>query len=226
MNSTYTRIDVLTDNVKNAFFIKMLTELNTDRNRITATEVNDLKDLRGQSLVTTYDRQMSELFTPVINRTFSILLNGKFFGVMPDSQAHYVAIAKEEDIPLIPDVIADMVLDGKDVFKIQYISPAARIMQAEELQGIERTAMFVGGIAPIAPEALDNIDVDQMVRRFSELSGAPPQVVTSMETMKKLRDAKQAQQDAMIEMQAAQVGAATAKDAGAAVKSVSGAQAA
>lgn len=225
MTSTYKRIEVLTTSVQQAFFIDRLTDLSSDQ-RMTLGEVQIRNELRGQSLSTIYDRQISELFTPLINRTFNILFNRKFFGIMPDSKAHHAAIAQSIEVPLVPDVIADYALAGKEIFKITYTSPAARIMQAEEMMGIEKTALFAGQLAQLNPGVLDNIDMDKMIRRYSELSGASPSTVVSMETMKKLRDAKQKQQQQMMEMQAAQTGAATAKDAGSAAKSMKEAQAA
>jgi len=46
----------------------------------------------------------------------------------------------------------------------------------------------------VAPQALDNIDVDKAVVRLAEISGIPTDIINSTEAVKKMRDLRAQQQ--------------------------------
>lgn len=220
INSTYQRITELARVIEMAFFIDRLTDLQTDRSRITATEVMTLDALRGQSLSLVYARQIAELFTPLIERTFNILFNRGWFGVMPGSDEHLQALALGMPIDVIPELIVNRIQSNREAYKVTYIAPAMRIMQAEELQAIERMLMLAMQAAQLAPSILDNFDFDEIARRIRELTGAPPSTVKSMEVVLQFRKQQAEMQAQQQQMMAEQMQSETAKNVGAAIGSV------
>lgn len=220
MQSTYKRIEELKMAIEEAFFIDQMKDLGNGQTRITAEQARMLYEFRGQNLGTIYSRQISEMLTPLIERTFTILLNKGFFGTVPDSVAHYIALAEQGEIELIPEPIMALIDSGQEAYKVEYISPAKRIMQAEEMMGMERTTQFLTVAQPLNPNIIDNIDFDDMIRRVQERTGSPETIIKSLEEVKKARQAQAEQQQQMMQMQAMAQGAATAKDAGSAVQSI------
>jgi len=219
MQSTYQRITELARIIEMAFFIDRLTDLQTDRSRITATEATMLNDLRGQSLNLVYARQIAELFTPLIERSFNILFNRNFFGYVPHSMDEWEA-AQAMGVETVPQIVLQRIMQNRDAYKVTYIAPAMRIMQAEELQGIERLLMMVMQAAQAAPSILDNIDFDELVRLTRQLTGAPASLIKSMEVVMKFRDEQAKQQAAQQQMMAENMQSETALNAGNAVAAI------
>ena len=186
-------IDKLKDSISEAFMLDRLLDFN-NKTRMTAFEANLRDKFRGESLGTIYKRQETELFTPMLERAFNIMLKRGFLGVQKGSQDELDLIAKGIEPLYIPQAILDRMLDGREFYKIQYVSPAKRIMQAEEAQGILTTFDFAANAMDVAPQALDNIDVDKAVVRLAEISGIPTDIINSTEAVKKMRDLRAQQQ--------------------------------
>lgn len=229
LNSTYARITELKEEIKDAFFIDRLLDFNSEQ-RMQNPEVLLRDRLRGQSLGTIYSRQITELFMPLLERVFSILLGKGLFGVLHGSPEEKALLDAGEIPNYIPDKVQELLRKGQDVYKVTFISPAARIMQAEALQGIQQTVTTATNIAasqiPDAIGVIDNIDLDAVIRQVQELTGAPSVIMRSLDAVKKLRQARQEQQAQLQQMEADKAQAETLKNVGQAAASVGGAQAA
>ena len=159
--------------------------------------------LRGQSLGTFYARQEMEVITPLIKRTFNILLKKGLFGVIQGSYEE-IELLKQGIKPIyIPNNIVQRILGGLDIYELDFISPAKRTMQSEELQGTIETVNLAVGVAPALPEILDNIDGDKMLRRIAKLSGADEDLLKDMETVQALRKARAEQQAQIMQLEQA-----------------------
>lgn len=221
LNSTYARITELREEIKNAFFIDRLLDFNSQQ-RMQNPEVMLRDRLRGQSLGTIYSRQIAELFIPLLERVFNILLRKGIFGVIRGSKEEAALLAAGQTPVYIPDKVAELMLKDKDVYKITFISPAARIMQAEALIGIEHTLTTAANVAGVLPEVLDNIDIDKTIRRVRELTGAPSEMMKSLDAVKKVREARQQQQEAMVKAAAEKEQSETARNVAQSAKAVDG----
>lgn len=203
MQPVYARIGELTEGIRNHFFMDRLTDLNNEK-QMTLGEAQIRNELRGQSLNTTYARQLAEEFTPLLERVFNILFRKGMLGVFRGSEKEAELLAQGGTPTLIPDAIARLIVEGKDVYRIIFISPAARIMQSEELLGIQRTLEFAAGTAQLNPEALDNINMDVMIRRVAELTGAPREMIQATQVVDQLRKQRQQMQQAMMQQEQGQ----------------------
>ena len=107
----------------------------------------------------------------------------------------------------------DILKEAGGEYEIVYDSPMSRMQRAEELVGVQRTMELLSPFAQIDPTVLDIFDRDELARLTAEVSGVPTPVLRSPETIKKLREDRAAQEQQMMELQAAQPLAAAMKDA-------------
>ncbi len=179
----------LTESLSNHFFIDRLLDLNNDT-RMTLGEAQIRNELRAASLGAVYSRQISELFVPMIDRTVALLFELGRLGVEANSieseTLEFLGITPE----IMPTEVAERIAEGKEFFKIKFISPAVRSMQAEQIQGLLATVNFATQATALDPNAADNIDVDATVQKIAELTGAPIEAVHSLEAIEDLRKAK------------------------------------
>jgi len=181
-------IEVLTESVANHFLIDRLLDFNNET-RMTLGEAQIRNRLRNATLGSIFSRQISELFSPLVIRTFNILFAKNQLGVISGSVDETIErdINGKEPV-VIPDAVARLMLAGEDVFRVEYFTPALRIMQAEETEGIIRTFELEAQQLAVRPDIGDNIDGDFGIRRFMELSGAPSEMARAKNVMKQIRD--------------------------------------
>ncbi len=208
---TAARRTELAEIIKNQFFQDRLMDLNNEQ-RMTLGEANIRDRLRGQSLNTVFTRQIGEQLVPLVEGTFNSLLRRGFLGVIRGSKQEAEQIEMGIKPKYIPDIIAQRMLHNREAYRIVFISPAARIMQTEELEGIERLLLSTGNLAAVRPDALDNINVDFIVRRMQELTGAPPESILALDAVKKVRDIRDKQMQAQTQSAGAREGSETLRN--------------
>ena len=193
-------IEKLTEAITNHFMIDRLLDLNNDV-RMTLGEANIRNELRGQSLGSLFTRKKAELFNNLIERTMNILSEAGRLGVVSGSEEEAALIAKGIEPIVIPDDISERMEAGEEVFRIKYISPAERSIRAEEVQGNIAMLEVLNVTVPLQPETIHNVDLDALIRRTSELTGASKEIVTGLDTVKELRAAlnEQASQQVQLE---------------------------
>lgn len=202
LQSSYTHIDTLKETINNHYYLDRLLDFNNEQ-RMTLGEAQLRNALRGQSLGAFYARQENEVITPVIERTFNVLLKRGRLGVIQGSKEEMEQIKRGLTPVYIPEEIVDRMMSGRDVYEITYLSPAKRTMQSEELRGIIETADFAVQVAPANAEILDNIDFDKLIARVAKLSGAPMELIKDSDTVKKIRDARAKQQEELLKVEQA-----------------------
>lgn len=202
MQSTKEHIVYLSESITSKFYIDRLLDLNNEV-RMTLGEAQIRNKIRGDSLSAIFARQELEFFTPLIERSFNIMFGKGLLGVEKGSKEEITAISLGEKPLLIPDEILKRIDAGREAYQIQYMSPAKRMMQAEEVQGIMTTWEFAINSASVAPDLLDNLDPDESIRRISFLTGCPDELVRDSQTVTLIRQFRaQAQaQQAQLEAQ-------------------------
>lgn len=223
LRPTMDRILVLEQRIEEDFFKDRLVDLNNET-RMTAFETNVRNELRSQSLGSIYSQQINELFSRVIERVFNICLHKGLLGVIAGSQQEQDIIAAGGIPVVIPDELVKMMSQGKVMYQVEFISPAARIMRFEELKGISDTVAGVIESFQVNPEIADCINFDVVASKLQELTGAPVSILRSAEDVEKIRKTRAEQQAQAAQMQAAQMQAETAKTGAQAMESASRAQ--
>lgn len=210
LKSTEGRLEQLKQSISDHFLIDRLLDLNNET-EMTLGEVMERQKLRAFVLNPYFTRQYAEVFTPLVHRCFNKSLKSGRLGVLPGSTQHFDALLNDDDVLVIPPEIAAAMLRGKEVYDIEYLTPAVRMMQTQLASGILETWKFMNDVAQTQPEVYDNVDEDKSVQLVGEYRGAPREIFRDAETIGQIRDsrAKQQAQDKQF-----QQGIETAKAAG------------
>jgi hypothetical protein len=104
---------------------------------------------------------------------------------------------------VIPDVVLKAHAAGLDVFDVEYISPAKRFQQAEKLKGLMTANDTIMNMAqlPVFAGMTDSVDIDADVHKIFELSGAPMDVLRTLEQLKVFREANKKQRDSTAQLE-------------------------
>ena len=120
----------------------------------------------------------------------------------------YAQMAAKGMLPEPPEAI-----QGVDL-RINFVSILTQMQRMVGIGQIERTAGFIGNLAGVFPEAVDKLDVDEMIDEYASRAGAPAKMIRTGEMVAQIRNsraqAQQAQQMAE-NMPAVQQGADAAR---------------
>ena len=195
-------LEVLTNQIVSHFFVDRLLDLN-NKTRMTLGEAQIRNEMRAESLGSVYMRQIDECLTPTIKRSIGILVEVGEFGTIQGSEEGIALTAAGKTPVYLPQELVDAQARGEEIYNIEYISPAARILQSEEVRGIMSTWQFAGTFAAVAPEFMIRLNKKWSLERVAELTGATRDVLLSDDEFDKEWKAYQEaqQQAAQLQMQ-------------------------
>jgi hypothetical protein len=176
--------------IRRTFFEDLMLMLARGENsQMTAREVEERHQEKLLVLGPMMEQQNDDLFDPLIDRVFNIMLRRGLFPEPPEE------------------------LQGQPL-RVEYVSIMAQAQKLIGVAGIERFIGFVGNLAGIKPEALDKVDIDQAIDEYGEMTGVPSKILVPDEEVLEIRrvraEAQQAQQAAAA-MPAVSQGAQAAK---------------
>ncbi len=212
-------IEVLEKKIASHFLLDRLLDFNNDV-EMTLGEANMRNRIRGFLLGSLFARQTGELYDPLVHTSADISFEAGRLGVVENSDKHIELIRKgfgPDEILLIPEVVLKRMGWKKGTplkrppFKIKYISPAARMMQAEQAEGIVATLDYAIKTISINPAGGDAINFDAAIKILGFLYGAPSETVNSEEMIKTVRTAREDALRQQQQMQAVQPLADAAK---------------
>lgn len=153
------------------------------RSNVTAVEWDLRKSESLVMLGPALERIDNEVLRPVLNRVFNIANRA---GIIP---------------PPPPEIAGQMMT-------IDFVSMLAQAQQATRAGSIERVLSLAGNLVGVVPEAMDNIDVDYSLDKYSALLNNDPKMIRSPEALAALRQQRQqaaaAQQQAAVAQQLSQ----------------------
>lgn len=118
---------------------------------------------------------------PVIERVNTEKLGvaiDRAFGIMQRGQL----------LPPAPESLHDANLD------ITFVSILTQMQRMVGIGQIERTVSFIGGLAAAFPEAVDKLDVDEMIDEYAERAGTPQKIIRTADQVQQIRDQRAQQQ--------------------------------
>ncbi len=213
IKSTVNLLEKLAQNIADHFFIDRLLDFN-NQVQMTLGEAQLRNKLRHNTLGSILTNQITDVFDLVIERTFNLLFEQNKLGVLNGSVEHTMALFNGEDPIIIPDEVAELMARGEDVYGIEYFTPAMRIIQAEEAEGIFRSWEFLTGLSKVKPDVSDVLDADKSVKRFTELTGAPSTIVLSQEAIDLIREERDKQQQQVAQLELAKQASEAARNIG------------
>lgn len=193
-------IEELRQSIDEHFNIDRLLDFN-NKTQMTLGEAHMRAGIRNEALGSLIARQQNELFTPTIERSVSVLFRNGHLGVVRGSEEEDIVKARGEEPRYIPEAVAKLILGGKDFYKIVYMTPAARMLETSESQGVIRTWEFMGIVAQMKPDILDIVDADKSLKIVARSEGAPDSIFLSEEIVEQIRAQRQQQEQDMIQRQ-------------------------
>jgi hypothetical protein len=125
---------------------------------MTATESDHRFDLMQRLLGPTAGRIESELLTPLIDRTFAIMLRAGAF-------------------PPTPESIATNAVEGDVQIDVEYEGPLARAQRLRDLTAFQRFQEGIAGLVEREPSLMDLIDGDEAVKTLADVVGVPKRIL-------------------------------------------------
>ena len=74
--------------------------------------------------------------------------------------------------------------------KAEFISLLAQAQKAVATPAIERTLSLAGNLAGISPDVMDNLNLDDAIRKHASLTGTPESVLRDESEVEKMRKAR------------------------------------
>lgn len=206
-------IEALNESIGDHFFIDRLLDFNNET-QMTLGEAQIRNRLRNATLGSIFSRQISELFSPVIEHTFNILFDQGELGVAQGSPEHMMAQFEGKREFIIPAEIVKRMQAGEDVYNIEYFTPAMRVMQAEAASGISQTYEQALVVAAQDPSILENIDHDKAIRIFNDIMGGPSEIMRPMADVEKGRKERAAEVEEAKQQEQIMAGAEALRNVG------------
>ena len=224
LQSVVVAIEGFRTEIMQHFLIDKLYDLN-NKTRMTLGEAEIRYDIRSDALSSVYSRIFNEQLTPAIERSVNILFEMGLMGVSEeDVTRQKMLLMNGIDPIIIPPEVQEAIVAGKNLYDIEYISPAAQLLRASEKAGVTETINGILALTNVNPEAFEYLDVAQAIEAIRDLSGAPSKILLAVETAKaNIQSKRQAQAEAM-EVEKARVGAEAAKNVAGAGKDAAAAQ--
>jgi hypothetical protein len=149
----------------------------SDNPEMTAREIEERHAEKVLVLGPLMERLNDELFDPLIDRSFNIMLRR---GLIPPPPQE---------------------LQGQ-ALKVEYTSIMAQALKLMGIANIEKTSSYTGSLAQLNPQALDKLDVDEAIDTYAEAMGINPRIIRTADQVKGLREAraKQQQMAQMVQM--------------------------
>lgn len=192
----------LRDSINKHFSLDRLLDFN-NQTEMTATEVQARAVLRQQSLGSIFDIKVIERYTPLIRRCFNILLRKGLFGFAEDDPRFIELVQQGIEPKVIPSEILELIDKNEDIYKIEYLTPAARDKKIIEAQSYIKVWEVAGLLAEISGnmEVMDNLDPDETIRLVGELSFSN-EIFRKAREVKAIRDQRQQQTEASVALEA------------------------
>jgi len=212
LQSLMTAIESTMNEITQHFLIDKLYDLN-NKSRMTLGEAEMRYQIRGDALSSIYARKTAETLNPLIIRSYNILFDMGLLGIQADDEATANVLLENGIDPLIiPQEIVEAMAAGKNVYEIDYISPAAHVMREEEYRGLITTANNAMQVAQVNELAIYKLNTDKFLEYSRDLTGAPADLLLADDEVKKVREniARAQAAQAQVAMQREQAG--TLKD--------------
>lgn len=192
----YQEIERYRNQIREYFMLDQLMLPPMEGTPATATEIQariaQLERLIGPTL----GRLQKDFLDPCISRTFNILFRA---GRFPD----------------MPQIVAENAND----LNVEYVGPMALAQKQDQVQALDTWIMTLMGMAEAHPEVLDIPEWDEVGKDSGTMRGVAAKYIKAEQAIKKMREERAAQQQAMQE-------AAMAQEQGAGLKAIGeGAQA-
>jgi hypothetical protein len=196
----------LKEEVKGYFLLDKLYDLNMNhQQRMTLGEAMIRDAIRSDSLTPVFTQIMAFL-TEVLQRAVDILFGMGLLGV-PDvgneKDSTVNKLIENGFVPFeIPGEVLEVQMSGLDWYDIEFINPASRIMNNEELQSTLKFIEVIAQAGAVSQDFIDVIDPDGTAEKLKELTATDTVVTRPLKERLKIREARAQAQQQMAQLEA------------------------
>ena len=174
--------------IHSAFLVDLF-QILQENPEMTATEVLERAQEKGQFLAPTVGRQQSEMLGPQIEREVNILV-------------------RTGQVPPLPGLL----LEAAGEYEIEYESDATRFQRSTELAATDRTVLRAIQLGEFNPLALELLNAEEIVRLSARVEGAPSEILLTPEQLKEKKEEREILQAAGMAIEAKAQLAKSGKD--------------
>lgn len=204
---TQSRFDVsfivaeqLQNAIKSAFYIdKLMLPPRTETGEMTAYEIQQRLEQMQVILGPPLSRLNTELLQPLVMRTLNILMRA---GRIPPVPQSVVEASSSETIGNTKSIDID----------VAFVNSLARSQQLSELRNISAWVQEVGSMAQIKPEGLDRLNADAIAEKMGRIRDIPEELIVSDQEVEAMRQSRQQQLDAQMNLQSGEVASNISKN--------------
>jgi hypothetical protein len=195
------RLEKLEQSIAQHFMIDRLMDFNNDV-QMTLGEARIRDQMKTASMVAMFNRQI-QVIQKIIERGVALLFRAGKIGVVRGSEEALAAEARVkaeglgEEVIYVPDGIAKLLSDGKEIYRINYKTKAALAYSAEQYMAILEMFNIVAGQAQIAPDMMKRIDYQKALKKLCEVRG----ISFMLRGEDEMKAMMQAEQEAMQQQQ-------------------------
>lgn len=206
----------LRDMVHEAFYVNVFTPITPLQGTHRTAEEMQARQQEGlQQLASPISRLESEGMSPLLMRCIMLLIRN---GRIPTPPPELLKVIGRTATTIQVDVDASQL-------GIEYLGPMALALRNQQARGFQGFAANLMQMAPVLPEVLDFLNLDNAIPRLAQLTGVNSADVSTADQVAAKRQARAKAQQQQAMMQAAQVGGKAYKDATKAPESGSAAEA-
>ncbi len=175
INAIEAKIEKTDKKIASRFYADLfMMMINGEQTEKTAREIVERHEEKLLMLGPVLGRVKDDMIDPAINRVFALAYRA---GLIPPAPA---------------------IIQGMDL-KIEVISLLAQAQKMAQTAAIEQGVSFIGNLQGVFPDAKDNLNSDEAVRRYTDMLGVPSSLIRPKEEVAQIRAARakaaQAQQD-------------------------------
>lgn len=162
----------------------------------TATEIIKRDAIRAQSIGDALNVIINDILNPKIQDAFNLCFEAGEFGLIEGTETYTrkqieAQMQGVEFVPeLIPEEVLSFISQNKNVYDINYLTPAAKLIQAQQIEKIIESIEITGMFAGLDSNVTDNYDADGAYRDYLSLTGRTSDL-RSIEERGKIREIKE-----------------------------------
>ncbi len=195
VTAALSRLEDLKNTIAQHFSLDRLIDFNNET-QMTFGEAQIRNQIRNASLSALYSRQIAEVFTPIVERSVNILFEMGEFGVIKGSEQEAELKALGRKIEYIPDILAQRIADGLDIYQINYKTQAAAASKSEEYIAILDVLGFSIQSMQVDPTIRHRVNLHEGVKKLSDIRSLPVGIIREDDEVDEMIAAEQDQMQA------------------------------
>lgn len=206
----------LNEKITTAFKVDVLLDFNSAK-EMTAREALQRYAIRGKSLTGILGQQKNERLVPDVRRAVSILLGMGELGIDPKKEparAKKLRATRRKDLMarVIPEAVLQVIESGRPWYEIKFNNELEKLTRTEAVQNLLQVLNAITAIMAVNPQIANAVNWYKLLKDINDNLDPMNQIVISEDKFKKAIEAEAAQRAALMQLQAAQLGAGAMKD--------------